>query len=400
MPGRSLSTIVAPSRSNAHGFGDAALELAGIGARHAGRALDRPHLPGQDRVVDVALHAVAADRLEDVRVEAVDVGVPGDRQGLGRLAPARPGLPSDPPERDRACARELHETSGDSMIHSSPTLHFGSPEPPFPHAFHYCQSCAMKWAYLSPEAPDDAIPISVVPLYSAVPKQKWNQRRGLHEYARERLRCAEAFHVGAQRRFRHRSLAACWAFPRARRRGCSRRWPASGLLTTLEGKPGYRVGNLIFETSRRHRSNSTLSLFADEALGQIAKATGHTGYVAILDRTEMLGLRMRHGTQALRVVTSPGDRLPAFCLGQRPRPAGPPRRRGRARTPCRAAAAAVAPCAADDRRPAGRARAGPRQGLGAGDRRMPAGRRVARRLRARWRERRDASPSASPIPPP
>jgi len=86
-----------------------------------------------------------------------------------------------------------------------------------------------------------------------------------------------------------------------------------GLLTTPEARSGYRVGNLIFETSRRHRSNSTLSLLADEALGQLAKATGHTGYVAILDGPEILGLRMRHGTRALRVVTSPGDRLPAFA---------------------------------------------------------------------------------------
>lgn len=85
-----------------------------------------------------------------------------------------------------------------------------------------------------------------------------------------------------------------------------------GLLTSLEGRSGYRVGNLVFETSRRHRANSSLSVFADEALGHIAKATGHTGYVAILDRTEIIGLRMRHGTRALRVVTSPGDRLPAF----------------------------------------------------------------------------------------
>jgi DNA-binding IclR family transcriptional regulator len=87
----------------------------------------------------------------------------------------------------------------------------------------------------------------------------------------------------------------------------------AGLLASFDGKPGYRVGHLIFETSRRHRSNSSLSLFADEALGQIAKATGHTGYVAILDGTEIIGLRMRHGTRALRVVTSPGDRLPAFA---------------------------------------------------------------------------------------
>ncbi|WP_395711876.1 IclR family transcriptional regulator [Reyranella sp.] len=87
----------------------------------------------------------------------------------------------------------------------------------------------------------------------------------------------------------------------------------AGLLTPIADRAGYRVGNLIFETSRRHRSNSTVSVMADEALAQIAKATGHTGYIAIQDGPEVLGLRMRHGTRALRVVTSPGDRLPAFA---------------------------------------------------------------------------------------
>lgn len=87
----------------------------------------------------------------------------------------------------------------------------------------------------------------------------------------------------------------------------------AGLLASVEGKAGYRVGNLIFETARRHRANSTLSLLADEALAEIAKTTGHTGYVAILDGNNILGVRMRHGSRALRVVTSPGDRLPAFA---------------------------------------------------------------------------------------
>jgi DNA-binding IclR family transcriptional regulator len=86
----------------------------------------------------------------------------------------------------------------------------------------------------------------------------------------------------------------------------------SGLLAS-SGGAGYRVGNLIFETSRRHRVNSTLAVIADEALARIAKATGHTGYIAILDGTDVLGLRMRPGSKPLRVVTAPGDRLPAFC---------------------------------------------------------------------------------------
>jgi DNA-binding IclR family transcriptional regulator len=87
----------------------------------------------------------------------------------------------------------------------------------------------------------------------------------------------------------------------------------TGLLASTEAPSGYCVGNLIFETSRRHRANSTLSTLADDALARIAKATGHTGYVAILDGTDVLGLRMRPGSKPLRVVTSPGDRLPAFC---------------------------------------------------------------------------------------
>jgi len=87
----------------------------------------------------------------------------------------------------------------------------------------------------------------------------------------------------------------------------------TGLLTSTETASGYTVGNLIFETSRRHRANSTLSVVADEQLARIVKATGHTGYIAMLDGGDVLGLRMRPGSKPLRVVTSPGDRLPAFC---------------------------------------------------------------------------------------
>lgn len=85
----------------------------------------------------------------------------------------------------------------------------------------------------------------------------------------------------------------------------------AGLLAAAGHGAGYSVGHLIFETSRRHRAHSTLSVIADEALGRIVKATGHTGYIAMLDGTDVLGLRMRPGSKPLRVVTSPGDRLPA-----------------------------------------------------------------------------------------
>src|SRR5258708_39922246 len=66
----------------------------------------------------------------------------------------------------------------------------------------------------------------------------------------------------------------------------------AGLLASADGTTGYAVGNLIFETSRRHRVNSTLSLAADEALMRNGKATGHTGYGALLRGTGGLGLRV------------------------------------------------------------------------------------------------------------
>ncbi len=49
------------------------------------------------------------------------------------------------------------------------------------------------------------------------------------------------------------------------------------------------------------------------AMNQTKKPLDNTGYVAMLDDTVVLGLRMRPGSKPLRVVTSPGDRLPAFC---------------------------------------------------------------------------------------
>ena len=106
-------------------------------------------------------------------------------------------------------------------------------------------------------------------------------------------------------------VAQLLALPKSSSSRLLKAMAATGLLTSNDGAAGYTVGNLIFETSRRHRANSTLSAVADEALALIVKATGHTGYIAILDGTDVLGLRMRPGSKPLRVVTSPGDRITA-----------------------------------------------------------------------------------------
>ena len=75
----------------------------------------------------------------------------------------------------------------------------------------------------------------------------------------------------------------------------------------------YRIGTLLFQIGRLHRQNSTLISLVDPALAEICQETGHTGYVSMLDGTELLELRMHPGRQALRVVTPLGSRAPAFA---------------------------------------------------------------------------------------
>jgi IclR family KDG regulon transcriptional repressor len=86
-----------------------------------------------------------------------------------------------------------------------------------------------------------------------------------------------------------------------------------GLLASLDGKPGYTIGNLILEKARVPRGNSSLDSLVDEVLTRVCAATGHTGYMAILDGADIFCVRIRYGSHALRVVTLPGYRAQAFA---------------------------------------------------------------------------------------
>lgn len=86
-----------------------------------------------------------------------------------------------------------------------------------------------------------------------------------------------------------------------------------GLLAVVPGTQRYRVGTLFLEMARLYGRESTLMDFADAALSEICKKTQHTGYISILDGSDVLVLRVFEGTQALRVVTPLGSRAPAFA---------------------------------------------------------------------------------------
>lgn len=84
-----------------------------------------------------------------------------------------------------------------------------------------------------------------------------------------------------------------------------------GLLEGGGRLPRYQVGPLFFEIAQHYRIRSSLLEQAEEVIGDLSRVTGHTGYVSILQGSEILVIRVRSGTHALRVVTPPGQRLPA-----------------------------------------------------------------------------------------
>jgi DNA-binding IclR family transcriptional regulator len=84
-----------------------------------------------------------------------------------------------------------------------------------------------------------------------------------------------------------------------------------GLLDGGGRQPRYRIGPLFFEISQLYRLRSSLIEQAESVLTSLCRETGHTGYISILQGIEVLVMRVRPGSHALRVVTPPGQRLPA-----------------------------------------------------------------------------------------
>jgi IclR family KDG regulon transcriptional repressor len=86
-----------------------------------------------------------------------------------------------------------------------------------------------------------------------------------------------------------------------------------GLLAVAGAPPRYRVGHFLFEIAQLHRNSSSLAPLADQALREMCRETGHTGYISLRDGTDVLVIRLHPGSHALRVVTPLGSRAPAFA---------------------------------------------------------------------------------------
>jgi DNA-binding IclR family transcriptional regulator len=86
-----------------------------------------------------------------------------------------------------------------------------------------------------------------------------------------------------------------------------------GLLDRDSETLAYRPALMLLELAHMVRASTTLLEMTDKALTALCAQTGHTGYISMLDGDDVLVLRVHPGTHALRVVTYPGHRSPAWA---------------------------------------------------------------------------------------
>lgn len=87
----------------------------------------------------------------------------------------------------------------------------------------------------------------------------------------------------------------------------------AGLLESVGTTKRYRPSLMLVDVGRSYRRSSTLVKRADELVSRVSAACGHTGYVSQRDGIEITAVTDHPGSNALRVVSSIGRRLPAFA---------------------------------------------------------------------------------------
>jgi DNA-binding IclR family transcriptional regulator len=89
----------------------------------------------------------------------------------------------------------------------------------------------------------------------------------------------------------------------------------AGLLERNGASLAYRPALLILELSHQVRASTPLLKRMEHMLEAMVRETGHTGYISVLDETgeHVVVMRVIHGSLALRVVTWPGHRSPAYA---------------------------------------------------------------------------------------
>lgn len=86
----------------------------------------------------------------------------------------------------------------------------------------------------------------------------------------------------------------------------------TGFLQRDAASGNYQPGLLLMETAYLAHRTSSLTDDIEQALRALCHSTGHTGYLSMLDGDDVLVLRVLPGRHALRVISYPGHRSPAW----------------------------------------------------------------------------------------
>lgn len=86
-----------------------------------------------------------------------------------------------------------------------------------------------------------------------------------------------------------------------------------GLLETVGDSKRYRPSLLLNQVGQLYRFAASLIERSDNVVQRISDKVGHTGYVSVRRGAEIVGVTAHPGRNALRVVTTIGDRIPAFA---------------------------------------------------------------------------------------
>lgn len=83
------------------------------------------------------------------------------------------------------------------------------------------------------------------------------------------------------------------------------------MLESIGDSHRHRPGRLMLDLAAVFRRSSVLIGRASEVVASVSGASGHTGYISVLDGREVTAVADFPGSNALRVVSNIGRRLPA-----------------------------------------------------------------------------------------
>lgn len=87
----------------------------------------------------------------------------------------------------------------------------------------------------------------------------------------------------------------------------------AGLLEQDEARRTYRPGPLAFHLGNLYQRHLKVLDLVDESIRELVESTGLTGYVAVLNGTDMVILQTRQGSYPVRLALEKGYRAPAFA---------------------------------------------------------------------------------------